>query len=143
MDDIVQTARRIATAAHHGQFDKAGVPYISHPERVAARLDQPDAQATGWLHDVLEDTEVTPDDLLAAGIPPRVVEAVKALTHLPDEPRSTYYQRVATNERARTVKLADIADNSDPTRLAHLDEATRTRLEHKYTQARAALQRLE
>ena len=137
---MVRVAREIATRAHEGQVDKAGQPYITHPARVAAQFKMPAAQATAWLHDVLGDTDVTAADLLAAGIPERVVEAVQTLTHLRNEPRTVYYARVAKDELARAVKLADVADNSDPARLAHLDEVTRERLTKKYTQARAALE---
>jgi len=134
-DSMVSAAREIAIRAHDGQVDKIGAPYILHPERVAARLPCPQAQAVAWLHDVLEDTHVTAEDLLAAGIPLRVVQAVQALTHSHDEPLPLYYRRVVADELAREVKLADVADNSDPARLALLNEATRSRLQKKYARA--------
>ena len=70
MDDLVIRAEGIARAAHDGQVDKAGMPYAEHPARVAARCaPDPAAMAAGWLHDVLEDTEVTAQTLVAHGIP--------------------------------------------------------------------------
>lgn len=145
----IHRARILAMAAHHGQLDKAGKPYIGHPSRVAARVRDflsasarpdiyEDAIAVAWLHDVVEDTDVTLSDI-AARFEPNIVAAVEALTHRPREPRSNYYRRVRANEIARIVKLADIADNSDPERLALLDTATRERLVSKYDAAVIAL----
>lgn len=141
---LVGKARKLAESAHAGQVDKAGRPYIEHPKRVAeAVADHPTsaglAQAVAWLHDVVEDTDVTEIDLMAAAMPAEVVAAVLAITHRPNEPRAEYYARVRQNELARYVKLADVADNSDPVRLALLDDVTRQRLERKYVAARAAL----
>lgn len=145
---IEALARRIAEEAHAGQVDKAGEPYIGHVSRVAARLDDPLDRAVAWLHDVLEDTDTTLLDLAYLGRCDadvgmsewsRVVGDVVVLTHRPNEPRSDYYARIRTSPRAVRVKLADIADNTDPDRLAQLDEATRTRLTEKYRKAREAL----
>lgn len=138
--NVAAAAQHIAESAHHGQTDKAGVPYITHPARVAARFHDPLHQAVAWLHDVLEDTPVTADDLRDAGIPDDVLDAVEALTHQPEEPRADYYERIRrAGPMAVAVKLADIDDNSDPDRLARLDGATRDRLTAKYTKARQAL----
>ncbi|GAA4742299.1 hypothetical protein GCM10025783_12030 [Amnibacterium soli] len=133
----VALARRIATEAHRGQTDKLGVDYIEHPRRVAARLDPLDEQAVAWLHDVLEDTEVTAEDLRAQGVDGEVVDAVQLLTRSEDE--ATYYAFIAGSPLARSVKLADIADNTDPERTARLDTTTRQRLAAKYRHARRAL----
>ena len=146
MDDLVALAERIARAAHAGQTDKAGMPYAEHPARVAARVaDDPDAAAAAWLHDVLEDTSMTAEDLAAHGIPERVVTAVRALTHRDDQTPEKYYAAVAADALARRVKHADLADNSDPRRLAVLeadDPATAARLRAKYAHAAAELARL-
>jgi hypothetical protein len=133
----VEFARRIATRAHAGQVDKAGRPYIAHPQRVAARVEDLQAEAVAWLHDVLEDTEVTAEDLRVQGIDDEVVRAVELLTRDVDD--DVYYARIAAYPVAREVKLADIADNTDPVRTALLDPATRDRLAEKYTHARRAL----
>lgn len=138
-DDLTAVARRIATDAHAGQVDKLGQPYIGHVSRVAGRVQTEDQQVVAWLHDVLEDTTVTAGDLTAAGIPDRLIRGVEAITHRRHEPRVDYYARVRTDEIAVAVKLADIADNADPTRLALLDQATRERLTEKYRKARAAV----
>jgi hypothetical protein len=137
--ETVAIARAVATGAHAGQVDKAGNDYISHPARVAARLDHPALQVVAWLHDVLEDTAVTAANLLQLGIPPRLVVAVQALSRSVDEPKDGYYARVCADPVAVLVKLADVADNSDPGRLSMLDEATADRLRRKYAAARAVL----
>jgi hypothetical protein len=137
--NVERVASEIATNAHASQVDKAGAPYISHPARVAARLTSPEERAAAWLHDVLEDTSVTADELHAAGMPDVVLTAVLALTRRAGEDPDDYYHRVRSNPLALRVKLADLDDNSAPDRLALLDEPTRTKLEAKYVHARAAL----
>jgi (p)ppGpp synthase/HD superfamily hydrolase len=131
-------AETIARAAHAGQVDKTGAPYIDHPRRVAARVEADEARAVAWLHDVVEDTAVTLDDL-AAQFPAEVVQAVRVLTRRDDDRGEEYYRRVRANPLALAVKLADIADNTDPARQADLDPATRRRLAAKYRHARAVL----
>ncbi|TCN53453.1 HD domain-containing protein [Rhodococcus sp. SMB37] len=136
---IAELAEMMAAEAHAGQVDKAGQPYITHPARVAARVAGDEhAVAAAWLHDVVEDTEITLADLEQA-FPPDVTAAVDALTRRRDETPAEYYARVRTVPLALTVKLADMADNSDPQRLALLDVATRERLIAKYARARAEL----
>ena len=136
---LVELARSIATQAHAGQVDKSGNPYIGHPARVAARVLGDDAaEVVAWLHDVVEDTEVNLDDL-HDHFPDLVVDAVDGTSKRPGEPLKDYYARVMAHPVARTVKLADIADNTDPNRLALLDEPTRVRLTAKYAQGRQVL----
>ncbi|GAA4440670.1 HD domain-containing protein [Actinokineospora soli] len=132
-------AVRIATDAHEGQVDRAGKPYIGHPLRVMAALDDAPARMAAVLHDVIEDTHVTADDLRAAGCPAEVVTAVVALSKGDGEAQTDYLARVAANPLAKRVKLADIADNCSPARMAVLDDATRERLTAKYAAARAFL----
>jgi hypothetical protein len=142
-DDLVGRAERFATRWHAGQTDKLGAPYISHPRRVAARLTVPEQQAVAWLHDVLEDTGATRDDLLAAGFPPDLVAAVDALTRRPGEAEHDYLARVCGCTLTINVKRADIADNRDPHRIARLpDPALRRRLTEKYDRCLALLDRL-
>ncbi|PPK69092.1 HD domain-containing protein [Actinokineospora auranticolor] len=135
----LEDAVRIARDAHEGQLDKAGRPYIEHPLRVMSTLDGDHDRMTAVLHDVIEDTAVTADDLTAAGCPPEVVLAVEAISKHPDESQQDYLTRVAANPMALRVKHADIADNSSPARLATLDEPTRERLRAKYAHALAYL----
>lgn len=138
-DAMVSLAEQVATRAHAGQVDKAGVAYITHPARVAARLNTPVTQTAGWLHDVVEDTGTTLEGLAGAGFSPEVVAAVDALTRRPGEEPNAYYVRVAANASAVAVKHADLDDNTDPARMAHLDAKTRDRLDRKYAHARAVL----
>lgn len=142
---LIGKARKLAERAHSAQVDKAGRPYVEHLERVAETVGHPTslglAKAVAWLHDIVEDTWVGELDLMSAGMPAEVVAAVLAITHQPNEPRSDYYARVRANDLALAVKLADVADNSDPARLALLDDATRARLERKYAKAREELPR--
>jgi (p)ppGpp synthase/HD superfamily hydrolase len=135
----VEDAIRIARQAHQGQVDKAGKPYIGHPMRVMRSVTGTHEKMTAVLHDVVEDTDVTAADLVAAGCPPEVIEAVVAITKVPGEPQEKYLARVAANPIALAVKLADIADNSSDERLLHLDEFTQRRLRAKYTAALAFL----
>lgn len=140
---FVQVAQEIASRAHAGQLDKSGVEYIAHPERVAAgvRADGGDdaAVATAWLHDVLEDSEVTEADLEAAGIPDSVIEAVRAVTKVAGERLEDYCTRVRGNPTGLLVKRADIEDNTDPARTAVLPAETRERLAAKYARTRSLL----
>lgn len=143
-NDYVQTAAKIARDAHSGQVDKAGAEYITHPERVAERVlragGSPAAVAVAWLHDTLEDTPVTAADLQAEGIPQKVIDAVDAVTKREGEGLEDYCARVAANPLALKVKEADLADNTDPARVAALPEDTRQRLAAKYDRVRALLQ---
>jgi len=141
--EIVRRARRIAIVAHAGQKDRAGLCYIDHPRRVATALGhmgwRDEVIAVAWLHDVVEDTPVTLGVLGWLGMPQVVLDAVAAITHHRGETNRTYWERVRENPLALTVKLADIADNTRPKRLALLNEETRVRLIAKYTRAVAAL----
>lgn len=138
---MIAAADELAERAHAGQFDKAGEPYIKHPRAVASAFDpitQPEEFVVALLHDVVEDTEVTLNDLHRM-FPSQIVAAVDAITIRPNEARAEYYQRVKKNQLATAVKLKDIAHNADPARLALLDEKTRSRLKAKYATARQAL----
>lgn len=135
---LVKRAEQIAKRAHAGQTDKSGNPYIGHLSRVAAGVDEPDAEAVAWLHDAVEDTEISLEDLRRQGIPERIVTAVDAITRRP-APDDDYPYRVKQNRLALKVKAADIADNANPDRLAQLDPDTRARLEDKYANLRDVL----
>ena len=139
---LLAAAMGLAADAHTGGVDRAGQPYLAHPLRVAARLagHGEHAVAAGLLHDTVEDSGQTLEGLRAAGIPEAVCEAVDALTKRDGEPYEQAVERAAAHPLAAAVKAADIADNTDPARLALLDAPTRQRLEDKYT---AALHHLE
>lgn len=139
--DIIHRARQLAEQAHAGQTDKAGEPYIRHVIRVAASVlpQEPIYIAAAFLHDVVEDSGVTLDDLAAQSFPLEVVTAVGLLTRQKDVPSKEYYGQIRNDPIALAVKLADIADNSDPVRLARLDTPTRERLIIKYRDALLSL----
>ena len=103
----------LALAAHNGQFRRDGVtPYIKHPEAVAARVKGDEmAEAVAWLHDVIEDTDQTADDLRAMLVPDNVIAAVELMTHPHGEPYKDYLKRIKTNPLATKVKIADMLAN--------------------------------
>lgn len=143
-DESVDAARTLATTAHAGQVDKSGAPYIGHPARVAELVrrrapHRPEAVAAAWLHDVVEDTPVSLDDLRSAGFGQEVLAAVEALTRHPGEPAEDYYARVLADPLALLVKRADLDDNGAPERLARLEPEVRDRLRAKYAHARSLL----
>ena len=117
MSKLIKLAYEIAEKAHRSQLDKAGRPYIEHPKAVAAFVDGEDAKVTALLHDVMEDTSVTADELAAAGIPTHIVEALVLLTHRSCDSYDEYIQRLRSNRLAARVKLADLRHNSDLSRL--------------------------
>lgn len=109
---LAAIAEQIARKAHKGQTRRDGrTPYIVHPADVAARVTTDVEKAVAWLHDVLEDTALTADDLLAQHVPQDVVDAVQALTRNKDESYTDFIQRVKPNTLAARVKRADIASN--------------------------------
>ena len=115
----IAAARALATKAHEGQTDKAGLPYITHPERIASRMENPEAQVIGWLHDTVEDTPITLRDIEAA-FGPETAAAVDAISRRDGEPWSDYLERVAANPMARQVKISDLIDNSNLSRIPHV-----------------------
>lgn len=134
LEQLVVNAEATARGAHAGQLDKLGDDYIRHVERVARRVWTPLEMVVAWLHDVVEDTNVTLT-ALRVHYPEWVVVAVDAITHAANEPRHAYYERVRGNPIALSVKVADIADNTDPRRLLRLPAGEMTRLMKKYADA--------
>jgi (p)ppGpp synthase/HD superfamily hydrolase len=134
-------AEAVATHAHRDQVDKAGNPYIGHPRAVAEALRPHGTLAVqaGWLHDVIEDTDVTRDDLLKAGFHPNVVAAVVSVTRVEGETYMDFVRRAAQHPLGRLVKLADVNHNSSPERLANLDPETAAGLARRYARAHAIL----
>ena len=130
----VERAKALAHEAHAGQTDKAGEPYINHVARVAAAVsDDPMAECVAWLHDVLEDCP-TYELRVFLHFPRQVTRAVELLTR-DGAYAADYYGFILTDPVALRVKLADIADNSDPERLAKLNPETAERLRWKYAEA--------
>ncbi len=106
----IETARDIASRAHAGQTRRDGLPYLTHPAAVASSVP-PILQPIAWLHDVCEDSDVTPEDLRHDGLPEYVVVAVEAVTKREGEEYEVYLDRVVANPQAAAVKCADIAHN--------------------------------
>lgn len=136
---ILERAITIAAEAHEGAEDKAGQPYILHPLLVMLAVNSTGERITAVLHDVLEDTDWTVDRLRQEGFSDTVLEALQALSKAEDEEYMSYVHRAATNPAARAVKLADLKDNMDLSRLASPTNRERERLK-KYETAAALLE---
>ena len=131
----LERAIEIAAAAHAGQTDKAGAPYISHPLRVALgfiRARDEERAIIAVLHDVIEDSAITATDLRGEGFSKAIVEAVEALTRPEGEPYREFILRAAANELAKPVKVADLKDNLSHARLAMMPTDERSELLAKY-----------
>ena len=117
MDNLVRKAEAIARVAHAKQVDKAGQPYIGHIERVAARVTSDEAKCVAWLHDVLEDSDVLPEAEMRRIFGDDITEDVLSVTHREDESYEDFVRRAAENPLGREVKIADLIDNSNLSRL--------------------------
>lgn len=129
-----EKAYEIAKRAHLGQIDKAGEDYIKHPEKVASFVNSDEEKAVAYLHDVIEDTELTLEDLREYGFSEEVLKAVDVITKKKGQDYQTYLNSVKGNKLARVVKLADLRHNSDLTRLINITEKDIERKE-KYQKA--------
>jgi guanosine-3',5'-bis(diphosphate) 3'-pyrophosphohydrolase len=138
----LEKAIEMAAKAHAGQTDKAGNSYILHPLKVMLRVKTPDEQMAAVLHDVVEDTPVTLDDLRSEGFPESVIAAVDALTKREGETRIDAAKRAAKDPIARTVKLADNAENMDISRIPNPTPKDAKRLE-EYAEVRKLLEACE
>ncbi len=137
MRDELMLARaiEIAVAAHKGQTDKAGVPYILHPLRVMGKGDTVDERICGVLHDVIEDSEWTLHDLEEEGFSAKVIEALRCLTKTSEhEDYEGFISRCAADPLALKVKLNDLEDNLDVTRFTEIGDSDVRRL-NKYLKA--------
>lgn len=131
---LFDKAVEIATKAHEGQTDKSGKPYIGHVMRVSLGCKTQKSKVIALLHDVIEDTPITPDELKAEGIPTDIVEAVLTLSRRQDEPYEEYINRVVPHPLCCEVKIADLEDNMDIRRLTEIGESDVIRLK-KYHKA--------
>jgi GTP diphosphokinase / guanosine-3',5'-bis(diphosphate) 3'-diphosphatase len=134
----LERAIQIAAKAHTGQLDKAGQPYILHPLRLMFAVNDMNEKIVSVLHDVVEDTSVTLEDLLSEGFSQDIVDAVEALTKREGESRLEAAARVTQNKIALVVKLADVNDNMDLKRIPNLTEKDFMRLK-EYQQVKALL----
>lgn len=132
-------ALKLCFDAHKEQVDQSGMPYVFHPFHVAEQMRDEASTIVALLHDVVEDTDYTLEELRACGFSSEVIEAIALLTHEPDVPYVDYLERIKTNALAKTVKLADIAHNSDQTRLDDGDQRAEY-WANKYKRAREILE---
>lgn len=136
--ELTIKAMNLAYNAHHGQFDKGGVPYIFHPIHLAEGMEDEASTCVALLHDTVEDTAVTLEQL-AQGFPKEVVEAVDLLTHREGVDYFDYVRAIKTNPLATKVKLADLAHNCDPKRICNGPNVEKRR--EKYAAARKILEK--
>lgn len=134
MMNMLNKAIEIAAKAHAGQVDKGGAPYILHPLRVMLNCESEAAKVCAALHDVIEDTNITLDDLKAEGFTEEIITILDCLTKRAGESYDDFIDRVLTNETACRVKLADLADNMNLTRIQKPNVKDEERIK-KYNQA--------
>ena len=134
-------AIELAKQHHEGQTDKAGKPYIEHPLRVMNQVESEEEKIVAVLHDIVEDTNISLNDLRNEGFSEEVVSAVECLTKQDGENYDSYIERISFNPLAVKIKLADLEDNSDLTRLPEVTDKDLERIE-KYDKALEKLTRL-
>ena len=119
---MLEKAIAIAVNAHRGQQDKAGKPYILHPLRVMNMGKTEEEMICGVLHDVIEDTDLTLENLRQEGYTEEIVNAVDAISRRDGECYDDFIERIATNHLATRVKLNDLIDNMDNNAMGLLKE---------------------
>ena len=139
MSDL-EKALCIAVTAHRGQRDKAGRPYILHPLRLMQKCSTEAEMIVAVLHDVIEDTDVTTDHLEREGFDAEVIQALRCLTKTKGEHYPDFIERVSKNQLARRVKILDLTDNMDASRLTSFTDADAARMK-RYIAALAYLRR--
>lgn len=131
----LEKAIAIACKAHDGQVDKAGQPYILHPLRLMVKFDDDEVlRIIAVLHDVVEDSDVSLDELKAEGFSEKIIEAIDCLTKKENESYEDFILRISKNELATKVKIEDLKDNLDLTRMESISDKDLTRVS-KYHQA--------
>lgn len=137
----------LATWKHANVYDKGGKPYIDHPIRVSQRCKSMSEKIVAILHDVVEDTDVTYEELAYLGFEHYIVDGVRAVTRKEwdggKESYENFIDRCCRNDIGRAVKRADIADNTDPKRLHYLDEKFQNKLVTKYAKALNTINQFE
>lgn len=136
---LTKKALKLCYEAHQGQVDKSGLPYVFHPFHLAEQMSSEETTIVALLHDVVEDTHYTLEDIDAMDFPPCVHTALALLTHDKATPYLAYIAALKNDPIARKVKLADLRHNSDLSRLELVTQAARERVE-KYAQAIALLE---
>jgi len=132
----------IAAQAHDGQTDKAGEPYILHPLRMMLRLSSIEDRITAVLHDVVEDSDISLEDLRAEGFSEKIIEAIHSVTKESGESYEDFINRAASNPIARRVKLVDLEDNSNLSRIKNPTDIDLKRIE-KYRRAIEMIKAIE
>lgn len=135
---LTKKALHLCFEAHKEQTDKTGLPYVFHPFHLAEQMTDEISTVCALLHDVVEDTDYSLEDLAKMGYPQDVIDVLKLLTHDPEVPYFDYVKSISANPIAKQVKLADLAHNSDVTRLDEIDDRAIARTE-KYKKAIALL----
>lgn len=138
---LTKNALKLCFEKHKEQKDKTGLPYVFHPFYLATQMDDEYTTVCALLHDVVEDSDVTFEDLINDGYPMEVIEALKLLTHNSEDDYFEYVRKICTNELAVKVKIADLKHNSDLSRLDVIDEYALKRNE-KYKKALELIQEL-
>ncbi|MBP3306873.1 MAG: GTP pyrophosphokinase [Anaerotignum sp.] len=136
---MLERAKRLAEHAHQGQRDKGGHPYIRHPMRVMQHCETEEEKIVAVLHDVIEDTEVTLEELKKEGFSEEIRNTLVCLTHREGEGYMEYIERICQNPLAVRVKYADLQDNMDLSRIPNPTEKDYARLE-KYQKAKARIE---
>ena len=139
---LTKKALIISFNAHKNQIDKSGMPYVYHPFHLAEQMNDEYSTCVALLHDVVEDTDITLVDLMSEGFPDEVIDAISLMTHNDDAPYLDYVRALTNNTLARKVKLADLAHNSDLTRLDKVEDKDLERVK-KYKQAILMLEMAE
>ncbi|BCZ46284.1 hypothetical protein psyc5s11_23510 [Clostridium gelidum] len=139
MNELLERAIKLAKKYHEGQFDKGGSPYIEHPLRVMAGVESIEEKILAVLHDVLEDCDVSREQLIDEGIPEYLVEKLEILCKGKNEKYFDYIDRIKADELTINVKLSDLKDNMNLKRLKEVTEKDLKRLE-KYKKAKEILE---
>lgn len=137
--ELTKKALKLSFEAHKDQIDKAGLPYVYHPFHLAEQMQDEKTTVVALLHDVVEDSDYTLQDLSALGFDGEIVGAIALMTHDESVPYMQYIAEIAKNPIAKTVKLADLKHNGDLTRLDSITQKDRQRAE-KYKAAIALLE---
>ena len=126
--------------SHKDQVDKTGLPYVFHPFHLAEQMADEISTVCALLHDVVEDTDTTFDELSEMGFPNEIIDVLKLLTHAPEVEYMEYVEKISENPTATKVKIADLMHNSDLSRMDTVDEWAIKRTE-KYKNALKLLQK--
>lgn len=138
--ELTKKAIKLMYDAHKDQTDKSGLPYVFHPLHLAEQMNDEATTVTALLHDVVEDTDFTIDDIEALGFGKDICDALRLLTHDKSVPYMDYVRRIRENPIAAAVKIADLKHNSDLSRLDTVTDADRERVK-KYREAQYAFSR--